>query len=119
MSFPAIYNIQYYKGDVYQFVIRPKQANGDPFPISDSTHNAFFRISTSRGGPIANTRNAQAVIENGNIIATIVPSLGSALSATTPYFYDVSVQGKPPNSDQIYTLLTGTLTVTQDITGSV
>lgn len=118
MAFPSTYNIQYYKGDIYQFVIRPKISTGDPFPIDDTTHNAFFRISTARGGPVANTKNAQAVIENGNVIATIIPSLGSTLSDTTPYFYDVSVQAKPPNSDQIYTLLTGTLTVTQDITGT-
>jgi hypothetical protein len=118
MSFPATFNIQYYKGDIYQFVIRPKQSNGDPFPIDDTTHNAFFRIAPSRGGSIGNTRTASAIIEEGNIVATILPSVGNALTATTPYFYDISVQGKPPNSDQVYTIVTGSLTVTQDITGT-
>jgi hypothetical protein len=60
---------------------------------------------------------AGAVIQGGNISATILPSVGSNLNPNIQYFYDVSVQGKPPNSNQLYTLLTGSLTVTPDITG--
>lgn len=118
MSFPATYNIQYYKGDFYQFVVRPKLSTGDPFPISDTTHNAYFRISTTRGGSLNQTKTASAVIEDGNIIATIEPSDGLGVGATS-YFYDVSIQGKSPNANQIYTVLTGTISVTLDITGAI
>lgn len=117
MSFPASFNIRYYKGDLYQFVIRPKRSTGEPFPISSATHNAYFYIAPQRGGPLAQTVIASAVIQGGNITATIFPSVGSNLNPNVQYFYDVSVQGKPPNSNQLYTLLTGSLTVTADITG--
>jgi len=29
MAFPGTYNFNYYRGDRYEFVIRPKTANGD------------------------------------------------------------------------------------------
>lgn len=117
MSFPATYNIRYYKGDLYQFLIRPKTGTGEPFPISDSTHDAFFYISTQRGGSAVNTVVASASIVEGNVLATIQPSVGNSLNGNTQYFYDVSVRGKSPNNNQVYTLITGTLSVTLDITG--
>jgi hypothetical protein len=117
LSFPGTFNIRYYKGDLYQFTIRPKQSTGAPFPISSTTHNAYFYISPQRGGPLGQTIVGSAVIEGGNVVATIVPSIGNTLTANVPYFYDVSIQGKPPNNNQIYTLVTGTLSVTFDITG--
>lgn len=114
MSFPANFNIRYYKGDLYQFIVRPKNSSGDPFPISDLTHNAFFYISSSRGGPPQNTIVASATINNGNILATIFPSTGNQLQSNTQYFYDVSVS-KKTDSNEIYTLLTGTISITADI----
>jgi hypothetical protein len=115
MSFPANFNIRYYKGDLYQFVIRPKTSAGDPFPISDSTHTANFYISTSRGGASENTIEGSATIVAGNISATIFPSVGNQLSANTQYFYDVSVV-KNSDPNELYTLLTGTISITADIT---
>jgi hypothetical protein len=115
MSFPANFNIRYYKGDLYQFVIRPKTSAGDPFPISNTTHTAFFYISSSRGGPAGNTIAAQAVIDNGNITATILPSVGNNLSSNVQYIYDVSIV-KNTDLDEAFTLLTGNLNVTADIT---
>lgn len=114
MSFPATYNISYYKGDLYQFVIRPKDSAGDPFPISSSTHDAHFYVSTSRGGDSGNTIELTATIINGNVSATIQPSDGLGGDALS-YFYDVSVQ-KKTDSQEIYTLLTGSISVTRDIT---
>ena len=49
MAFPASYNIQYYKGDTYQFVIRPKNSSGLPFVLPSSEYEANFYIATSRG----------------------------------------------------------------------
>jgi hypothetical protein len=115
MSFPATFNIRYYQADLYQFVVRPKTAAGDPFPISDTTHNAFFYISTERGGVSQNTKVASADIVGGNIVCTIIPTLGNTLLSGTTYFYDVSVQ-RIDDAEEIYTLLTGNINVTADIT---
>lgn len=49
MAFPATYNIQYYKGDTYQFVIRPKNSSGAPFVLPSTEYEANFYIATSRG----------------------------------------------------------------------
>lgn len=114
MSFPATYNISYYKGDLYQFVIRPKTSAGDPFPISDTTHDAYFRVSTSRGGNSGDTFSLTAEIVDGNVVATINPSDSLGIDAVS-YFYDVSVQ-KKTDAEEIYTLLTGSISVTKDIT---
>jgi hypothetical protein len=113
MSFPATYNISYYKGDRYEFVIRPKDSAGDPFPISDTTHTPYFYISTGRGENASLTKAGTATINGGNVVATILPSLGNTLVSGTTYFYDVSIK---KNAGEIYTLLTGTLSVTGDIT---
>jgi hypothetical protein len=51
----------------------------------------------------------------GNIVCTIIPTLGNTLIAGTTYFYDVSVQ-KNDDAEEIYTLLTGNINVTADIT---
>jgi hypothetical protein len=114
MSFPATYNINYYKGDNYQFVIRPKTSAGDPFPISSTTHNTYFRISTSRGGSAEDTEQLTSNIVDGNVVATIQPSDNVGQSSTS-YFYDISVQ-KKSDAEEVYTLLTGTISVTKDIT---
>lgn len=113
ITFPATYNIRYYEGDIYQFVIRPKNSAGDPFPISSATHDSFFYVSTERGGSASATVELTSSIENGNIVATIEPSdnLGSS---STSYIYDVSVRNKT-NNQEIYTLLTGNISVTRDI----
>ena len=115
MSFPATFNLRYYKGDLYQFVVRPKTSTGEPFPISDETHNVFFYISPQRGGTASNTVTAAATIEDGNIKATIFPTIGNQLSQNTTYFYDVSVQRKL-DTNEVYTIVTGSIAVTADIT---
>lgn len=114
MSFPATYNIRYYEGDLYQFVIRPKDSAGDPFPISDSTHDAHFYVSTARGGSASATTELTANIISGNVVATIQPSDNLGVSATS-YIYDVSVQSKTA-AQEVYTLLTGNISVTRDVT---
>ena len=114
ISFPATYAIRYYEGDLYQFVIRPKDSAGDPFPISSATHDAFFYVSTARGGSASATIELTASIVSGNVVATIEPSDNLGAAATS-YIYDVSVRNKT-NNQEIYTLLTGTISVTRDIT---
>ena len=115
MSFPASFDIRYYKGDLYQFVIRPKSSTGAPFPVATDTHNVYFYISPQRGGPAVNTITAAAVIEEGNIRATIFPSIGNQLNQNITYSYDVSIERKT-NTNELFTLLTGRISVTADIT---
>lgn len=113
MSFPATYNIRYYEGDLYQFVIRPKDSAGDPFPISSVNHDAYFYVSTARGGSASATTELTASIVDGNVVATIQPSDNLGASGTS-YIYDVSVKNKT-NAQEIYTLLTGTISITRHI----
>lgn len=115
MSFPATYNIRYYKGDLYQFVIRPKTSAGDIYPIDDSTYYAYFRISTERDGPSGSTVSGDTSISDNAVTCELRPSIGSNLNPGTTYYYDVSIQDKT-NSNIVYTLLTGTISVTGDIT---
>lgn len=115
MSFPATYNIRYYKGDLYQFVIRPKTSSGDIYPIDDTTYYAYFRISTQRNGSSTNTVSANTSISDNVISCELRPSIGNSLTPGTTYYYDVSIEDKS-DSNIIYTLLTGTIIVTGDIT---
>lgn len=115
MSFPATYNIRYYKGDLYQFVIRPKTSAGEIYPIDDATYFAYFRISTQRGGASGDTVSANTSIGDNSVTCELRPSIGNSLVPGTTYFYDVSIEDKA-DSNIVYTLLTGTITVTGDIT---
>jgi len=115
MSFPATYNIRYYKGDLYQFVIRPKTSAGAIYPIDSSTYNAFFRISTARNISASATVSANTSIGDNAVTCELRPSTGNSLVPGTTYYYDVSIQNIS-NANIVYTLLTGTITVTGDIT---
>jgi hypothetical protein len=114
MAFPATYNIRYYKGDLYQFVIRPKTSAGDIYPIDDATYDAYFRISTSRGGLPEETISADTSIGDNSVTCELRPFTGDGLTPGVTYFYDVSLKDKE-DSNVVYTLLTGSITVTGDI----
>ena len=115
MSFPGNYNIRYYRGDLYQFVIRPKTSAGEIYPIDSSTYFAYFRISTQRGGSSGNTIVANTSISDNAVTCELRPLIGNSLTPGTTYFYDVSIQDQS-DSNIVYTLLTGTISVTGDIT---
>lgn len=114
MSFPATYNIQYYQGDTYQFVIRPKTSAGEIFPVTSSVYNAYFRIDTQRGRTDGVGIEASASIGDNSVTCTITPTIGNGLVAGTTYYYDVSIANKTDNNI-VYTLLTGTISITADI----
>lgn len=115
MSFPATYNIRYYKGDLYQFVIRPKTSAGDIYPIDSATYDAYFRISTARNISASATVSGNTSIGDNAVTCELRPSVGGSLTPGTTYYYDVSIEDKL-DSNIVYTLLTGTITVTGDIT---
>ena len=113
MAFPGSYNFSYYRGDTSQFVIRPQTANGSAFDLAGYT--AAFTVATGRGS--SGTQTAATAVVNATtdiVTCTITPTVGRTLIAGT-YVYDVQIT----NGVQIYTLLNGTISVTDDITGAV
>lgn len=113
MAFPGTYNFNYYRGDTNEFVIRPKTANGQTFDLLD--YDAEYTIANTRG-ETATQYAANAVVDevNDTVTCTIIPSIGRDLEPGS-YVYDVQID----NGVLIYTLLTGVITVTDDITGAL
>jgi hypothetical protein len=117
MAFPGTYNFNYYRGDTAEFVVRPKTANGSAYNLTDYT--ATFTIANRRGST-GTQYVADATINTlTNIITcTIAPAVGRTLAAGT-YVYDIQITNAIPTPDIILTVLTGSITVTDDITGAV
>jgi len=115
MSFPANFNISYYKGDTNEFVLRPKNASGSAFDLAGYTANFF--IASSRGNNPTFRVEAQAVINASTdiVTCTILPGVGGTLSAGS-FVYDVQITS---GAATIYTLVTGTITVTEQVTGAL
>jgi hypothetical protein len=114
MAFPGTFNFNYYRGDTNQFVVRPKTANGSAFDLTGYT--AQFKIANRRGST-GTQYEAQAVVDTVNdlLTCTILPGVGRQLSAGT-FVYDIQITTGAAN---ILTILTGSITVTDDITGAV
>ena len=114
MAFPGTYNFNYYKGDTNEFVINPKTSNGGAFDLTG--YSAEYFIATSRGDNPTYSVEAQAVVDTGNdtVTCTILPGVGGTLDAGT-YVYDVQIQN---GASLVFTLLTGTITVTEQVTGA-
>ena len=117
MAFPGTYNFSYYRGDTYQFIVRPKNANGTVFTLDDYSDGALFTIANRRGSTGTQVvATATVDITNHIIICTITLEQGRVLTAGTTYVYDVQIEN---GASIVYTLLTGSITVTDDITGAV
>ena len=118
MAFPGTYNFSYYRGDTYQFIIRPKNANGTTFALD--AYTVAFTMSNRRGSTGTQVA-ATATVDTANdiVTCTITPTQGRQLVAGTTYVYDVQITDVTPNPDVIFTLLTGSITVTDDVTGAV
>jgi hypothetical protein len=117
MAFPGTYNINYYKGDRYEFVIYPKDAAGNEFDLTGYT-SAFYIASSTGPNPDEGPFTASAVIGNAKdrVTCVIIPDLGKYnLDAGTTYYYDVQVSN---GVEIVYTLLKGTITVTADVSGA-
>lgn len=118
MAFPGTYNFNYYRGDRNEFVLRPKNANGTAFDLSNYGSVGSFTIAEKRGPDRTFVKNAEAVIDSTTdiITCTITPLIGRDLEAGT-YVYDIEIT-KTGDPQTKFTLLTGTITVTDDITGA-
>lgn len=114
MAFPATYNFNYYKGDTYQFVVRPKNSDGSIFDLTGFTGE--FTIATARGsGATQYTCSTSIDTVNGLVTCTISASIGSTIPAGSTYVYDVQISNA---SNIVYTLLTGTVGITEQVTGA-
>lgn len=120
MAFPATYNINYYKGDTLEFVVYPKKADGSIFDLTDY-EDVSFTISTQRGtAGVSNQIHCAASIINGHEVhCAIRPDDSGPLLPGTTYVYDVEVKHAQSPYPLVHTLLTGTITVTDQVTGAV
>lgn len=116
MAFPGTYNFSYYQGDLYDFVLRPKQSNGDAFDLTG--YSGLFTVATARGNSSAIIGSAQTASVNvslGTVTCRITPAFGATLTGNS-YIYDVQINNSAASS--VFTLVTGTISVTRDITNT-
>ena len=117
MAFPSTFNINYYEGDTYEFKIYPKNSIGGVFPISPLTWTSKFTIATARGA-LATQFECNAIIgEDSTVSCEITPAQGRDLVAGVSYVYDVEV--KNTANGKTFTLLTGNVAVTADVSGAI
>ena len=116
MAFPGTYNFNYYDGDTFEFAIYPKNSDGSSFDLSGFT--VAFTISTARGAIGAVDRvPSYAVIDGNAIICAILPGDSSLWSPATSYVYDVEITNSAGELyPLVYTVLTGTISLTEQVT---
>jgi hypothetical protein len=120
MAFPGTYNLSYYKGDTLEFRVYPKDSAGGTFPLSQFVSPngvTKFTIAPSRG---ATTGLIEGYAEISNdqtfILCAITPTNGASMTPGTSYVYDVEIARTSATYDFVYTLLTGSITVTEQVT---
>jgi hypothetical protein len=122
MAFPGTYNFNYYAGDTFEFFVYPKNSTGGVFDdLSD--YSALFVVGEFRGASASvidslDTTSASATIVGGDHVScTILPDGGRQL-VNPSYLYDVQIENTDvtsPSYGKIFTLLNGTISVTQDV----
>ena len=118
MAFPATYNFSYYRGDTFEFVVRPKNTDGTNFDLTGyPSASATFTVASRAGSTDTFVFNGTVSINSADsyITCTIPPTSGDDLIQGTSYVYDVQIR----NNDNTFTLLAGAITVTNDISGRV
>ena len=120
MAFPGELNINYYRGDTYDFNVYPKKTDGTVFDLTNYG-NAKFTLSTARGfSGISSQVEALATVSSDAtyLACKIRPADGNQLIGGTQYVYDVQVTNSGTSPSTIYTLLTGTISVTDDVSNT-
>ena len=122
MAFPGELNINYYKGDTHEFKVYPQNTSGAVYSLTDFS-NATFTIAESRGlAGVASQINASARIstDGTNVTCAITPENGALMDASKTYVYDIQVYAQGPSTyDKVFTLLTGSISVTDDVTQGI
>lgn len=119
MAFPATFNISYYKGDTYEFNIYPKDSSNAVFDLS-SYGNAKFTIATSRGANPTLTIEAYAEISSDgtHVKCAIRPGDAALMGTTKSFVYDVEISKTASPYSLVHTLVSGTITVTDQVAGA-
>jgi hypothetical protein len=122
MAFPGTYNFNYYAGDTFEFFVYPKNSTGGVFDdLTDYT--PLFVVAESRGASASvidslDITSASATVQDGDHVScTILPDGGRQLTNST-YLYDIQIENTHALSTsfgKVFTLLTGTINVTQDV----
>lgn len=115
---PAPYNLEYYRGDLLEFYLVPKNSDGTPLELAVGIVPQFI-IATQRGdnppapqGYPATVACSATVVDNRTKIkCQVTNAQGLQLKAGTPYVYDVSVN----NGGEVTTYLTGNFNVTERV----
>jgi hypothetical protein len=129
MAFPGTYNFSYYRGDTYEFKLYPKTSSGAVFDLSgyDRLEGVQFTIASARGpsGFDSQLIGFSAISEDRTFITCrINPEIGNLLNPTLFYEYDVEIKrtATDPVSGEttsfVYTLVTGRISVSEQITGA-
>jgi hypothetical protein len=124
MAFPGTYNISYYRGDTYEFKIYPKDASGAAFPLDgyDLSEGVKFTISSDRGNAgIDDQIEGYSAIsaDRTHITCAIRPENGNLLTPTFNYVYDVEINKSGTPYNIVRTLLTGSISVTDQVSGAI
>lgn len=117
MAYPGTYNFSYYRGDTLEFKIYPKTSAGAAFNLAG--YSVDFNIATARGVPTSDQIGpfAQISPDSTFISCAITPTDGELLTAGTSYVYDIEIRKlDDPDYAKVYTLLTGNITVVEQIT---
>lgn len=120
MAFPGTYDFSYYKGDTLEFRIYPKDASGTAFDLADFG-NATFTLAQSRGSTGSSTSiEAYASIDStaDYILCAIRPADAESIDATKTYVYDVEITKSGSPYPLVYTVLTGTITIKDQVSGA-
>jgi hypothetical protein len=117
MAYPGKYDINYYKGDTHEFKIYPKNNDGSQFDLTNYSILSFT-ISDQRGQDVSTDYISAYVskVDNNHLLCAIRPEDGNLLTPGTTYVYDVEVEYAKSPYSQIHTLLTGEITVTDQVT---
>jgi hypothetical protein len=119
MAYPGTFDISYYKGDSLDFKIFPKDNSGAAFALNDFT-SVKFTIADSRGNGATQFLANSSIVSAANpdyVLCQITPGLGAQLDADIQYVYDVEIKNN--TGSIVYTLLTGTITITDQVTGAL
>lgn len=117
MAYPGKYDINYYKGDTHEFKIYPKNNDGSQFDLTNFSILSFT-ISDQRGQEIASDYISAYIekVDDTHILCAIRPEDGNLLTPGVAYVYDVEIEYPRAPYSQIHTLLTGDITVTDQVT---
>lgn len=110
MSFPAVYDFNYYIGDTKYFVLYPKNRDGSLYNLTG--FQSAFVISNELSANPEWSVDGEAILNatDGTISCSISPTVGNQLISSNKYYYDVEIRKTENGKDIVFTLLKGEIT---------